>query len=158
MVGEDFAFEVVDFVLCHTCKHAVDFFFVDLPLLVVPAQTDAFVTENVFVDVGDAEATFVEVLFFAYELKDFGVDECVFFSGFEVGVGFLVVGTEANDNKLDAEVDLGCGKAYTVGIVHGFVHVGDELVKAGIVFVDGLRLFAQCGMAVANNGIEHFSV
>ena len=104
-------------------------------------------------DVGDAETALVEVLLLAFVFEDFGVDEGVLLGGFEIGVGLLVVGAETDDHQPDAEVDLRCGKTYAVGIIHGLVHVGNELVEARVVLVDGARLLAQGGMAVANDGI-----
>ena len=106
-------------------------------------------------DVGDAETALVEILFFAEVFQNLGVDEGMLLGGRTVGLGFFVVGAESNDHKTNAEVNLRGGKTHAVGGIHGLVHVGNQLVEAGVVLVDWLRNLAQSGMAVANDGIKH---
>ena len=89
-------------------------------------------------EVGDAEAAFVEIFLLAALLKDFGVDEHVALVFGAVGVGLLVVGAEADDHQLDGAVDLGCCQTDAVGGIHGFEHIGNELFQFGVVFGDGL--------------------
>lgn len=150
-VGEDLAIEVVDFVLGYAGKEAVDFLGVLLPVLVPPMQDDGVGTEHVLVDVGDAEAAFVEVLLLSLEFQYLGVDEGVHVGGFAVGVGLFVIGTHTDGDEADGKVHLRGREAHAVGVVHGFEHVGDEFLQVGVVLRNGFGHFAQRGVAVSNN-------
>jgi hypothetical protein len=78
---------------------------------------------------------------------DVGVDEHLFKTGLIRVFAFFIVLqvfkylVAVNHKQADVFIYLGCGQAYAVAVVHGFPHIGNELFKAGVVFV---YVFADC--------------
>ncbi len=129
----------------------MQFFLVELPLLVLPAHAHPLGAQHVLVEVGNAQAALVVVLLLAHILHNLGVDERMFLTDGAVGVGLLVVGAETDDHQADREVHLWCGQPHAFGGVHSLIHIGDKLLQFGIVLVDRLSHLAQRGVAVAGN-------
>ena len=127
-VGEDFAFEVVHLVLQYACEVSVYPLVVLLELLVHPCHAYALGALYGLVYAGQAEASLLEGLGLGVvELEDVGVDVCAVEAGVLGEV--LLQGVERYDDEAYGLADLRSREAYSVALVHGLEHVGDELLE-----------------------------
>ena len=62
---------------------------------------------------------------------------------------------ERDDHQTNGLAYLGRSQAHAIAVVHGFKHVGNELLQAGIVGSDVDAFLAQHGHAVGVDGKYH---
>lgn len=90
-------------------------------------------------------------------LQDLRVDEGLFECLERLGIFFLAFGkwSGIHYEKSYRTTDLRCGESNPLGIVHGFIHPGNERIQARVVQLNALGFLFQYGIAVGDNGKYH---
>ena len=147
-VDVDMAFQMVVFVLDDAGTDTLKDFLVLLEILVEVLDADLVVTHHLLIDVGQAEAAFLERHHVAKGFDELGVDEHLL-----EALAFRIVrieGVAVDDEQADGFVDLGCGQTDAFGMRQRFPHVLQQDVQLGIVGRDGLGDGLEGGVTVCD--------
>src|SRR5579859_7116264 len=147
MADVELAVEVIGFVKQGAGEKFFPGFFKNVAAGVLGADGDFVGARHILAELGNAEAAFALGVL-AFSVDDFGIDQN------ELGFGIFLEGN-VDDGNAASDADLRGGEADTVGGVHGFEHVVEELLQ--VVVKDSNRLggLFQNRIAELYDGIDH---
>ena len=149
VVGEDFALQVVVFVLDDTRQNAVDVAVVVFAVLIVVSDVDVGFSDDILVDFGQTEAALCEGDVIAEAVSDGRVYECTL-ERLVVGIDFLL-GGGLDHEYADGFAHLRGGEPNTVGLVHRLEKVGDETLQRFVFQINFHSCFPQHRLTVQIN-------
>lgn len=130
-IGDEDAFEVIDFVLDDDGKESGGAFFYLFSVFVFVANSDAFGTFDEEIFLRETETTLFEENFFSGVSGDFRIDE---YGPFAV---------DFDDGESEGVSDLRCGESDAFGDAKGIKHDWDEFLDVGRE-----RIFHAFGLSV----------
>src|SRR5215469_4356590 len=117
-------------------------------LLVLRADGDALAAPHLFAEAGDAQASLFSGLP-TFRLEDFGIDDDDLF-GFAFAVGAI------DDGDFLGDADLRGGEPDAFRSIHGFEHIGDQLMQFGRIEFGNVGGFAlEDRIAIFDYRIDH---